>query len=357
MAGPSRTKYSVGIRASEWIVTGGGDGFQTRFDPQDENIVYSMSQNGDVVRLDKHTGISAGIRPTVAEGAPQPRWHWDTPFIISSFSHKRLYLAGSRLYRSDDRGDHWQTVSDDLTRQLDADNQLVMGQTWEADAVQKNRFTSPLSVCTALAESPLKEGLLYVGTDDGLVQISTNGGENWRRSPDRRHELSLHQPEELPSAGWGDGDRLGRAVVHGCREHRQPVGRVDVAVLLERVAGARRGPHHQHRVRGCATDGQQRSARRLHRDEAPEAAHHGIRPATQRAAGIWLADGAADGIHTAGAGAAAASDLGPVNGVLGVEWRQCQQAAGNGSASGSDMIFHFRLSVLRFDYCSRSAGF
>jgi photosystem II stability/assembly factor-like uncharacterized protein len=182
MAGPSRTKYSVGIRASEWIVTGGGDGFQTRFDPQDENIVYSMSQNGDVVRLDKHTGISAGIRPTVAEGAPQPRWHWDTPFIISSFSHKRLYLAGSRLYRSDDRGDHWQTVSDDLTRQLDADNQLVMGQTWEADAVQKNRFTSPLSVCTALAESPLKEGLLYVGTDDGLVQISTNGGENWRRT-------------------------------------------------------------------------------------------------------------------------------------------------------------------------------
>ena len=104
-------------------------------------------------------------------------------------------------------------------------------------------------------------------------------------------------------------------VVHGRREHRQPVGGVDVAVLLERVAGAGGGPRHQHRVRERALDGQQRSAGRLHGDEAPEAAHHGILPATQRAAGIRLADGAADGIHAAGAGAAAAGDLGPVHRV------------------------------------------
>jgi len=181
MAGPSRTKYSVGIRASEWIQTGGGDGFQSRVDPEDENIIYSMSQDGDIIRLDKRTGISAGIRPTVAEGAPRPRWHWDTPYIISPHSSERLYLAGNRLYRSDDRGDHWRAVSDDLTRQLDCDNQLVMGQVWRADAVQKNRFTSTLSVGSALAESPLKEGLLYVGTDDGLLQVSQDGGENWRR--------------------------------------------------------------------------------------------------------------------------------------------------------------------------------
>lgn len=181
MAGPSRTKYRVGIRASEWIQTGGGDGFQSRFHPEDENIIYSMSQDGAMSRLDKRTGISVGIQPTVAEGASRPRWHWDTPFIISPYSPERLYLAGNRLYRSDDRGDHWQAVSDDLTHQLDPDKQVVMGGIWGDDAVQKNRFTSSLSVSTALSESPLKEGLLYVGTDDGLVQVSEDGGDNWRR--------------------------------------------------------------------------------------------------------------------------------------------------------------------------------
>jgi photosystem II stability/assembly factor-like uncharacterized protein len=181
MAGPSRTRDRVGIRASEWIQTGGGDGFQSRFHPEDENIIYSMSKDGAISRLDKRTGNSVGIRPTVDEGAPQPRWHWDTPFIISPHSPERLYQAGNRLHRSDDRGDHWHAVSDDLTRQLDPDQQVVMGGIWGKDAVQKNRFTSSLSVSSALAESPLKEGLLYVGTDDGLVQVSEGGGDNWRR--------------------------------------------------------------------------------------------------------------------------------------------------------------------------------
>ena len=181
MAGPSRTMNRLGIRASEWIRTGGGDGFQSRVDPQDENIIYSTSQNGAIIRLDKRTGISVGIRPTGAQGAPRPRWHWDTPFIISPYSPTRLYLAGNRLYRSDNRGDNWQPVSGDLTRQLDRNNQRLMGQIWGADAVQKNRFTTALSVSSALAESPLKEGLLYIGTDDGLMQISEDGGENWRR--------------------------------------------------------------------------------------------------------------------------------------------------------------------------------
>lgn len=181
MAGPSGTMNRVGIRASEWISTGGGDGFQSRADPKDQNIMYSMSQNGAIIRLDKRTGISVGIRPTVAQDAPRPRWHWDTPFIISPHSPTRLYLGGNRLYRSDDRGDNWRAVSDDLTRQLDAGNQLVMGRTWGDDAVQKNRFTTSLSVSSALVESRLEEGLLYIGTDDGLVQVSEDGGENWRR--------------------------------------------------------------------------------------------------------------------------------------------------------------------------------
>ncbi len=181
MGGPSRTANRVGIRTSEWIQTGGGDGYQPRIDPENTDIIYGLSQNGAVFRLDKSTGVRTGIRPAQEPNGPAIRWHWDTPLIISPHSPTRLYLAGNRLYRSDDRGDNWQPVSGDLTRQLDPENQRLMGRTWGADAVQKNRFTTTLSVSSALDESPLEEGLLYIGTDDGLVQVSEDSGEKWRR--------------------------------------------------------------------------------------------------------------------------------------------------------------------------------
>jgi hypothetical protein len=181
MAGPSHTINHVGIRASEWIQTGGGDGFQPRVDPENPDIVYGLSQNGAAFRLDKCTGARTNIRPAKEPNGPAMRWHWDTPLLISTHSPKRLYLAGNRLYRSDDRGDSWRPVSGDLTRHLDPENQRLMGRSWGADAVQKNRFTTALSVGSALDESPLEEGLLYVGTDDGLVQMSDDNGEKWRR--------------------------------------------------------------------------------------------------------------------------------------------------------------------------------
>jgi photosystem II stability/assembly factor-like uncharacterized protein len=181
MAGPSRTINRVGIRTSEWIATGGGDGFQPRIDPDNPDIVYGLSQNGAAFRLDKSTGARKGIRPPKEPNGPAMRWHWDTPLLISPHSPKRLYMAGNCLYRSDDRGDNWRRVSGDLTRQLDPENQRLMGRIWDANAVQKNNFTTALSVSSALDESPLEEGLLYVGTDDGLLQVSEDGGENWRR--------------------------------------------------------------------------------------------------------------------------------------------------------------------------------
>ncbi len=181
MGGPARTVNRIGIRTSEWIQTGGGDGFQPRIDPENTDIVYGLSQNGAAFRFDKHTGIRKGITPAREPNSPAMRWHWDTPLIISPHSPARLYLAGNRLYRSDDRGDSWQAVSSDLTRQLDPENQRLMGQKWGDDAVQKNRFTTAISVGSALDESPLQEGLLYIGTDDGLVQVSEDSGETWRR--------------------------------------------------------------------------------------------------------------------------------------------------------------------------------
>jgi photosystem II stability/assembly factor-like uncharacterized protein len=179
VGGPSRTLDRVGIRTSDWIAVGGGDGMQPRVDPEDPAIVYSMSQNGAITRLDKRTSATTAIRPRINDREMRLRWNWDSPFIISPHLHTRLYLAGSRLFRSDDRGDNWRPVSPDLTRQIDRDTLPVMGRMWDTNAVTKNLFTTDLSVCSALSESPLREGLLFVGTDDGLVQISDDGGSNW----------------------------------------------------------------------------------------------------------------------------------------------------------------------------------
>ena len=181
-AGHRATIYRAGIRTSDWITVGGGDGMQSRVDPEDPNIVYSSAQNAAVSRLDKRTGVSTSIRPNVGQGQPSVRWNWDTPYIISPHAASRIYMAGSRVFRSDDRGGNWKSISGDLTRQIDRDTIPVMGRVWGSEAVTKNLFTTDYGVSTALCESPLKEGLLYVGTDDGLVQVSSDGGKEWRKT-------------------------------------------------------------------------------------------------------------------------------------------------------------------------------
>src|SRR5947209_4115834 len=134
---------------------------QPRVDPTDPDTVYTMSQNGAIVRLDRKTGRSTSIRPP-GQGR-DVRWNWDAPFIVSPHHPRRLYLPASRRFRSDDRGDAWKAVSPDLTRQLDPLKVEVMGRQWGRDAIGRNLFTTPLSVASALAESPAAEGLLYVG--------------------------------------------------------------------------------------------------------------------------------------------------------------------------------------------------
>ena len=109
------------------------------------------------------------------------RWHWDSPIIISPHSARRLYFAGERVYRSDDRGDTWTAISGDLTRHLDATKIPIMGKVWPPDSVAFNQATTTLSTITALDESPLLEGLIYAGTDDGVVQVTEDGGKAWRK--------------------------------------------------------------------------------------------------------------------------------------------------------------------------------
>src|SRR5690242_8235755 len=179
--GPSRTRNASGIVNSDWFVTQGGDGFRTQVDPEDPNVIYAELQGGNIVRDDKRTGERMGIQPQPARGEDPLRWNWDSPFIISPHLHTRLYIASDRLYRSDDRGDSWKVISGELSRALDRDKLPVMGKVWSMDAVAKNASTALYGNASALAESQKKEGLIYVGTDDGLLQITEDGGKTWRK--------------------------------------------------------------------------------------------------------------------------------------------------------------------------------
>ncbi|HEY6765418.1 MAG TPA: glycosyl hydrolase [Candidatus Sulfotelmatobacter sp.] len=179
--GPSRTRDINGIRNSDWYVTTGGDGFRSQVDPVDPNTVYSESQYGVLVRYDKPTGQELVLQPLEGKGEPPLRWNWDSPLIISPHSHTRLYFAANKLFRSDDRGDTWKAISGDLTRQMDRNKLPVMGKIWGPDAVAKNASTSFYGNIVSLSESPKKEGLVYAGTDDGLIQVASDSGQSWTK--------------------------------------------------------------------------------------------------------------------------------------------------------------------------------
>lgn len=177
---PARTRFTS-LTNGDCFVTMGGDGFYSRVDPKDPNTVYSEMQNGGLVRFDRRTGERVSIQPGPKKGDPAARWNWDAPFIVSPHLNTRLYFGSQKLYRSDDRGDTWREVSGDLTRQLDRNKLPLMGRIWPIDAIQKNVSTALYNNISAIAESPKVEGLLYVGTDDGLVQVTEDGGKNWRK--------------------------------------------------------------------------------------------------------------------------------------------------------------------------------
>jgi photosystem II stability/assembly factor-like uncharacterized protein len=176
----ARTK-NTNLTNADCFVTNGGDGFYSRVDPKDPNTIYANSQNGGLVRFDKRTGERVSIAPEEAKGDAAMRWNWDTPLIVSPHLNTRLYYGAQKLYRSDDRGDSWRTVSPDLTRQIDRNKLPLMGKVWPIDAIQKNVSTALYDNISAIAESPRQEGLIYVGTDDGLVQITEDGGKTWRK--------------------------------------------------------------------------------------------------------------------------------------------------------------------------------
>jgi len=179
--GPARTDTVNGGRDADWFIPVFGDGFDPVIDPSNADIIYAQWQHGGLVRHDRRTGESIDVKPRESADGPPLRWNWDSAIQISPHDPARLYFAAQILFRSDDRGDSWTAVSGDLTRNLDRNRLDEFGRVWGVDSVRKNSSTSFYGTLVAFDESPLVEGLLYVGSDDGLVHVSEDGGANWRR--------------------------------------------------------------------------------------------------------------------------------------------------------------------------------
>lgn len=181
LGGPSQTINDRGITNADWIITNTGDGFESAIDPTDPNIIYAQAQYGGLVRFDKKSGEAVGIKPSPAEGEAAYRYNWDAPLLISPHNPKRLYFAANKVFRSEDRGNNWTVISEDLSQQIDRHTLPVMGKVWSVDAIAYDKSTTNYGNIVALDESPLKEGLLYAGTDDGLIHVSEDGGANWKK--------------------------------------------------------------------------------------------------------------------------------------------------------------------------------
>jgi len=177
--GPSRTTNKNGIRNSDWFITLFGDGHQPAVDPTNPDIVYSESQIGNLFRFDRKTGEQIFIQPQPEAGEENERFNWDSPILISPHDPARIYFASQRVWRSDDRGDSWTAISGDLSHGIDRLKQPMMGRAWSIDAAWDLWAMSKFGTITSLSESPLVEGLLYAGTDDGRIHVSEDGGQNW----------------------------------------------------------------------------------------------------------------------------------------------------------------------------------
>ncbi len=176
LGAPARTTHYAGILNQDWIYLVGGDGYEPQIDPTNPDIIYCQWQYGNLNRFDKKSGELTGIQPQTEKGE-EIRWNWDTPVIISPHSNTRLYIAANKVFKSDDRGNSWKKVSEDLTRQIDRDKLKVMDKIWNPETVAKNQSTSLFGNIISLTESPVKEDLLYIGTDDGLIQVMESEGK------------------------------------------------------------------------------------------------------------------------------------------------------------------------------------
>ena len=179
--GPSETDNEHGIRNADWYKTLGADGHQSATEPGNPNILYAESQQGVMHRVDLVTGEQIRIQPTDGAGEAYERYNWDAPIIVSPHNPARLYFASQRVWRSENRGDSWTAISDDLTKNQERITLPIMGRQQSWDNPWDVGAMSNYNSITSLSESAVKEGLVYAGTDDGIIQMTNNGGASWTK--------------------------------------------------------------------------------------------------------------------------------------------------------------------------------
>jgi photosystem II stability/assembly factor-like uncharacterized protein len=177
--GPSAVRTNSGIVNDDWYVINGGDGFQPLLDPSDPRVVYGESQNGRISRIDRLTNERTSIRPEPEEGADTFRWNWDTPMVLSPHDPKTIYAGANRLFRSSDRGYTWQAISPELTTSTDLAATEIMGVKDADIKIAKHDGVSDWSTLVTIAESPVKPGVLWTGSDDGVLSMSPESGKSW----------------------------------------------------------------------------------------------------------------------------------------------------------------------------------
>ncbi|HUI53803.1 MAG TPA: hypothetical protein VLY04_02455 [Bryobacteraceae bacterium] len=180
--GPSSSTQTTGIGNSDWITIQGGDGFYNRIDPSDPDVIYSESQDGNLARRDLRTGQAKSIRPQEDnDQAPRYRFQWNSPLMISAHDPKSIYYGGNHLFKSTDRGDTWVRLGEDLTTNQDRDKMTILGKVIDrtSGVLSRDDGVADWPCITAIAESPVKAGVLWVGTDDGNVQVSRDDGKTW----------------------------------------------------------------------------------------------------------------------------------------------------------------------------------
>ncbi|WND01817.1 glycosyl hydrolase [Temperatibacter marinus] len=179
--GPSRTGRSEGIKNKDWFLTQGGDGHQPATEHGNPNIMYSQSQQGFLTRRDTRTKEIQFIQPQPKPGEPAERFNWDAPINVSTHDPKRIYHASQRVWRSDDRGDSWTAISGDLTKNGNRMHMPMMGRTWSVEAGWDIYAMSNFHTIANFSESPVDDKVLWTGSDDGLIHVTTDGGKNWKK--------------------------------------------------------------------------------------------------------------------------------------------------------------------------------
>ncbi|MES1241923.1 MAG: hypothetical protein ABUT39_09925 [Acidobacteriota bacterium] len=172
--GPSSVWTFGGIRNFEWLAVGGGDGFETLPDPANSRIGYSLSQGGYLGRWNLDTSELRDVKPAPPEGK-KLRFNWNTGLATDPFTPGTLYVGSQFLHKSTDRGETWTIISPDLTTNNPEWQKQDESGGLTVDATGAENFTTII----AIAPSPLQQGVIWVGTDDGRLHVTRDGGKTW----------------------------------------------------------------------------------------------------------------------------------------------------------------------------------